>query len=207
MAKFKGIEKNCEACGKLFRFPRSRKNPRSCSNECGYKLRAKSNTGEWINLKCACCGKEFQERSCHAGRRRFCSYECQHNDAIFRAEKSAGSSGESNANWQGGVTDKVISKTGKAYARISRAKEAAKNAQRRSKLRQATPSWASCALILGFYEEAAIMSQTTGIVHHVDHIVPLTSKYVCGLHCEANLRVLPGAENISKSNRKWPDMP
>lgn len=207
MAKFKGIEKNCEVCGKLFRCPQSRKNPRSCSNECGYKLRAQSNLGEWVDLKCACCGKEFKERSCHAGRRRFCSYECSHKDVTRRAERAVLSGGAGNANWQGGVSEKVTSKTGRPYARISRAKEAAKNAKRRSKLLQATPIWAKCSLVLAFYEEASIVSHSTGVIHHVDHIVPLTSKYVCGLHCEANLQILPGLENISKSNRKWPDMP
>jgi hypothetical protein len=126
---------------------------------------------------------------------------------MFKAEKSASRSGELNANWQGGLTVKAVSKTGKTYLRLSGAKEAASNAKRRSKLLLATPAWARCESILAFYEEAVIVSQTTGIAHHVDHIVPLTSKYVCGLHCEANLRVLPGAENISKSNRKWPDMP
>lgn len=41
---------------------------------------------------------------------------------------------------------------------------------------------------------------------HVDHIVPLQSNWVCGLHCEANLRVIPGAENESKRNFWWPQM-
>jgi hypothetical protein len=43
--------------------------------------------------------------------------------------------------------------------------------------------------------------------HDVDHIVPLTSKFVCGLHCEANLQYLPSRVNQSKKNRYWPDMP
>jgi hypothetical protein len=207
MAKFKGIEKNCEVCGKLFRCPQSRRNPRTCSNECGYKIRAKSNSGEWVDLKCACCGEEFKERSCHAGRRRFCSYECQHKDAVFKAEKSASRTGELNAGWKGGIAVKAVSKTGRSYLRLSSAKENAKVASRRRLVLLATPKWAKCDSILAFYEEAQVVSAATGVVHHVDHIVPLTSKYVCGLHCEANLRVLPGAENISKSNRKWPDMP
>ena len=207
MAKFKGIEKNCEVCGKLFRCPQSRKNPRSCSNECGYKLRAQSNLGEWVNLKCACCGKEFKERSCHASRRRFCSSECQHKDAVFKAEKSASRIGELNANWQGGVCIRAVSKTGRPYARQNPIVESFKAERRRRLLIQATQAWANPALMLAIYDEARIISETTGIAHHVDHIVPLGSKSVSGLHCEANLQVITGAENRSKSNRKWPDMP
>jgi hypothetical protein len=71
----------------------------------------------------------------------------------------------------------------------------------------ATPAWADPDAIRARYAEGARLTNETGIKHHVDHIVPLQSKLVCGLHCEANLQVLTETDNCSKNNRLWPDMP
>jgi len=75
----------------------------------------------------------------------------------------------------------------------------------RAKKRLALPSWASLDKIEAIYREAARLSEGISSFH-VDHIVPLQSDTVCGLHWEGNLQILPAAENISKGNRRWPDM-
>lgn len=71
----------------------------------------------------------------------------------------------------------------------------------------AMPTWANLDAIEAIYAEAQRIQVATGIPQHVDHIVPILSRFVCGLHCEANLRVIPAAENLRKQNRHWPDMP
>lgn len=71
---------------------------------------------------------------------------------------------------------------------------------------KATPKWANDFFIEEIYHLAQLRTKHLGVPHEVDHIVPLQSKRVCGLHCEANLRVIPASENRKKNNRRWPDM-
>ena len=81
------------------------------------------------------------------------------------------------------------------------------NARRARKL-QATPKWAEAEReqIEAIYREAARLQEETGIVYHVDHIIPLQSELVCGLHCLANLQILTQTENNKKSNKFDPDV-
>lgn len=85
--------------------------------------------------------------------------------------------------------------------------KAACNARYKARKRKAMPSWANKEAMDEFYKEAKRLTDETGILHHVDHIVPLKSDIVCGLHWEGNLQVLEAVANISKGNRIWPDMP
>lgn len=77
--------------------------------------------------------------------------------------------------------------------------------RRNARKLRATPQWASQVAINTLYAEAARLTLETGIAHHVDHVVPLQSKLVCGLHVEHNLQILTRPENQSKGNRWWPD--
>ncbi len=79
--------------------------------------------------------------------------------------------------------------------------------RRNAKKLHATPSWANLDAMRQIYERCAQVTRETGVIHQVDHIVPLQSKHVCGLHVEANLQVLPRADNAKKSNRWWPNCP
>ena len=87
------------------------------------------------------------------------------------------------------------------YAKENKDKVNAKNAKRRAMLLKATPLWANFEKISQIYSDAIKISKQTGIEHHVDHIVPLKSNFVCGLHCEANLQIIEGIENLKKHNK------
>jgi hypothetical protein len=63
------------------------------------------------------------------------------------------------------------------------------------------PAWANLKKIEQVYQEAKIMSAMMGEPWHVDHVIPLRGKRVSGLHVHENLQILPGAENLRKSNR------
>jgi hypothetical protein len=80
-------------------------------------------------------------------------------------------------------------------------------AAKRSLRLHATPAWADEFIIGEAYHLAQLRQQICGGVWHVDHVVPLQGRTVCGLHVENNLRVIPGVENMRKGNRHWPDMP
>lgn len=66
---------------------------------------------------------------------------------------------------------------------------------------QATPAWADMDAIRRVYIEGKKRDL------EVDHIVPINSEIVCGLHVHANLQLLDGLLNKSKGNKQWPDAP
>jgi len=67
--------------------------------------------------------------------------------------------------------------------------------------RKAVPLWANLDAIAKIYQLSEQLTRSTGVKHHVDHIYPLQSPRVCGLHCESNLRVIPALDNLKKGNR------
>ena len=63
-----------------------------------------------------------------------------------------------------------------------------------TRLKRITPSWVDMEAIKLFY-----LNTPSGM--EVDHIIPITSKRVCGLHVIYNLQYLTPRENQKKSNK------
>jgi len=94
-----------------------------------------------------------------------------------------------------------VSEIYKRYRQRNLAKDCAKVAKRNATKIQATPKWANQTRIQCYYSLAAMFNKNTEQKWHVDHIVPLRGKNVCGLHVDYNLRVIPAIENMKKGNR------
>jgi hypothetical protein len=80
-------------------------------------------------------------------------------------------------------------------------------ALRRARRHQATPGWGCPTATAVLYAQAKVLSAVFGVDLEVDHVVPIHSKIVCGLHCTDNLQLLASDDNTAKGNRHWPDMP
>ena len=75
---------------------------------------------------------------------------------------------------------------------------------RKRRHKNATPKWVTPdqkLKIRQLYLEAMRLTKLTGERYVVDHIVPLISPEVCGLHVPWNLRVITQEENLRKSNK------
>jgi hypothetical protein len=76
---------------------------------------------------------------------------------------------------------------------------------RQTQIKQATSSWADIEAIKKIYIEASLLCEHTGEEYHVDHVIPLQGKNVCGLHVETNLQIIPKQQNLEKSNSFFPE--
>jgi len=105
--------------------------------------------------------------------------------------------------WQQSNKDKKA-KNYKNWQIQNRAKVNTYNSARRALEIQATPKWLTKiqeSTIEAFYWLAKLQEELTDTKYHVDHIIPLKGKTVCGLHVPWNLQVLSAKDNLSKSNK------
>jgi len=93
------------------------------------------------------------------------------------------------------------------YTKTLKSKEKVSAFKRRyRRIIEATPLWVDLSAI----EQLEICRDVMNKLYpqespwHIDHIVPLQNKLVCGLHWHANMHLLPAIANFSKGNRFCP---
>lgn len=207
-----GLKSRCKACvsidGKDYRLNNSEKRKETTRN---YHLRNSENINkrsrEWY---AANKEKARETRS----RWRTANYEKDYADRIKYREENAEKLKAAAKIWSDKNRDKVnrkarkwrennpekVSAANRLWSRTNRQKAAAKSSRRIAAKLKATPLWANHFFIEEIYDLAKLRTDNTGIAWHVDHIVPIRSKLVCGLHCHNNLRVIPAKINLLKSN-------
>lgn len=125
-----------------------------------------------------------------------------YNNAVSREWYHAGKTQETLKKYREANKDKAALR-GQKWRKTFPWKHSAIQAKRRALKAQATPKWFSnkdsiwLELMFAF---AKTLEQKTGVQYHIDHIVPLKGRTVCGLHWLENWRILPASENIRKSN-------
>jgi len=90
----------------------------------------------------------------------------------------------------------------RAYRQANAAYYKERNMYRRARALNATPSWLTPdmkASIKELYWLADDLKRVSGQIYHVDHVVPLCGKTVCGLHVPWNLQILPEDINVAKN--------
>ena len=89
---------------------------------------------------------------------------------------------------------KVLAEQQREYYRRNPHMMAYKKALRRSRKRLATPEWSDLETIKEIYKNCP--SDMT-----VDHVIPITSPLVCGLHVSWNMQYLSRSDNSKKGNK------
>ena len=94
---------------------------------------------------------------------------------------------------------------GRAYRAVRPEVSRAAVTRRRARIAKAIPAWYGELDSLVEIEASSLCilrEAQTGFKWHVDHVIPIAGKLVCGLHIHNNLAVIPAAENLRK-NRKF----
>jgi hypothetical protein len=124
------------------------------------------------------CNKEWLNKNKEYKRKKDLEYYYKNREKYAKQRKK----------WRDNNKEKIY-----AYRQNNLKKDAARSARRRAKKLKAT--------LPGYENDLLEIYNNCPDGCHVDHIVPLINKKVCGLHVPWNLQYLTAEENLKKSNR------
>jgi len=199
----KPVFKICESnkCKKKFKDNTSNKIKKYCSPKCKRYINSQiyRKFTKPLFKNCENCNKKFEDKSVNK-RAKFCSIDCREKiyrklpHVVERERKNATSlrRRKYRRDWE---NRPHIKKRRKKFKNSKRYKEYQKAyyGTQYKRLKKATPQWANIEKIKKIYGKAK-----KG--YHVDHIIPLKNKNVCGLHVENNLRIISQKVNLMKNN-------
>lgn len=141
---------------------------------------------------CECCGILYIPKQNHP-RYKYCSISCK--NKIIKGKDSYKEARNLYMKQHRLENLDEYKRKDSLYYKKNKHKFLANNSRRRSIIKQATPIWANIDDIHQVYLEAQYFG------YHVDHIIPLRGKDVCGLHVWDNLQLLSPTQNLQKGNK------
>jgi hypothetical protein len=191
------MNKQCKVCNKLLDLSMFHKHPGNSDGLMG---------------KCKSCHSTIAKQQYLKARdsrlAKMAEYRINKRDSVLEGKKryyreNKDKCREMNKSWSAKNRD-VINNLHKKWYKNNKHKALANTRIFQAKRRQAMPKWLTKDdkwLIEQAYELSALRTKIFGFKWHVDHIIPLSNKLVCGLHVIENLQVIPASENLSKTNK------
>lgn len=148
-------------------------------------------------------GKTLVRNTCNQCRTKLQQTYYKNNKNTLRSKDKTQEALKKQKEYREANKEKVLANK-KRWRDSNKGKQVAILQKRRAAKKNRTPPWLSSSQLKDIqieYELAAWCTKVTGIIYHVDHIVPLRGKTVSGLHVPWNLQVIPAKDNLAKGNK------